>query len=328
MKVLIVKLSSLGDIIHSLPVLTTLKAKFPNWQISWLVSERFAEILENHSAITKLYKLPKQFWEIVQLVKELKAENFDLVLDLQGLMKSALISKMILPKRIVGVSPAREKFAELLWTEKINSSKILDPDKHVIERSLEVLESLEIVNEDFLLQAPEAFSLNVSAELPSELKNSEFILCAPETRWESKHWPANYWQELIQGLAAKSSNKIVLVGTQKDFVLEDENLQVIDLRGQTNLQEILALTKNAKLVIGLDSAVLHIAAAFGTKTLGLFGPTSPRRSGPWQGNYLHLELECSPCHKRQCLLIKEKHMLCLNNLLPDIVLQKVEELLQ
>lgn len=304
-KLLILKLSSFGDIIHCLPVLTNLKDSFPNWQIDWLISESFSDLLEDHNQINKLYKLPKRSFQWLQTLKFLKKQKYDYVLEMQGLIKTSLIAKFINPKKIIGVVPFREKIGQFLLTDKIYSDK-----SHIIERSAEVLKY-------FGLKNPDLNNFGFSNQ-----QSKKTIICAPEARWKSKIWP--HWPQFIQKLKKEFSEyEIILLGSKSDTIEEN----IIDLRGKTQLKDLPQIISQAELLIGSDSGLIHLASALHKKTLGIYGPTSPARTGPWNGNFVWLNTDCSPCHKRKCPLENENNLKCLKQISPNLALEKVKEIL-
>ncbi len=314
MKILIIKLSSFGDIIHALPVLTNLKKAFPQSQISWLISEKFKDLIEKHNCIDKIYTvLPKN-------------EKFDYILDLQGLIKTGFISYILNKKINIGLVPARERLAEIFYKQKIYTSAILDPNVHIIKRNLKILKAFNLEEKDFELSSPKAFW---GEEL--EVLKKEYIICSPESRWESKTWV--YWQEFLVKLNEyiNKNNKLeILIVGNSNFTenLKLENLtKVKNLSGKTSLKDLKNIIRKASLVIGSDSGIIHLATSFGIKTLALHGATSPFRTGPWQGEYLFLNLNCSPCHKRKCPLKLENKLKCLKEISVDNLFSKTLELL-
>lgn len=325
MKILIIRLSALGDVIHSLPVLFCLKKFCPDLEISWLVSKKFSDLLLGNPLISSLYTFPDN-----NLLRDLRQQKFDVILDLQGLIKTSILGKLACPKKFVSLSPARECLAEILYSHKIKSSELLSPDRHVIERSLDILKSFDIDQESLKLLLKETSNTDLFClpkrilrdELKQKLPETRFIIFAPETAWQSKNWP--HWDSLIKNIP---EYKIVILGAQKPIESQDINSQVIDLRGQTSLSDLLGIIPRSDLVVGSDSGILHLGAGYGKKTLGIFGPTSPYRTGPWKGNYIWLNLNCSPCHKRKCPLSEQGKLKCLREISHKDVLLKIQEIL-
>ncbi len=322
MKILIIKLSSFGDIIHSLPVLNAVKAAFPNVQADWLTSEKFEELLNEHPNIDNLYCLPKPIKGWGKLIKQLQTQNYDYILDLQGLMKSGLIARLIGAQNIVGLSPARERLCELFWTQKIKTSNILDSEVHVIERALQITKVFNLNPTETKVE----FALK-----PKELEKlflGKFLILAPETRWKSKNWPAKHWISLINKLLENSDFSVLILGEGSSRLNLPVSERLHDLRGKTNLQHLVSFIAQTELVVGGDSGIIHLASGMGRKTLGLFGPTSPKRTGPWQGNFLWTEPSCSPCHKRKCPLKGANYLQCLYDLKAETVFNKIQEILK
>jgi len=326
MKILILRLSSLGDIVHSLPVLTQIKQALPQASISWLVSHRFAELLDGHSLIECIIPWKGNWAELPALISDLREQKFNYTLDLQGLIKSGLIASLSGAKHIVGLSPARERLSEIFWTERVKSTSVLNQQRHVIERNLDILKALSL-KVNLSSDTKENFQLAELTSLPSSLTDKKFILCAPDSRWESKNWPEEYWLSLLKRLTDRYNHKLVLLASRPHAAFSTLDNKIVDLGGQTSLKDLKSIIPQASLLIGSDSGLLHLAAAYGVPTLGIFGPTSPYRTGPWKGHYLHSQASCSPCHKRQCPLSGADELKCLKEITPEQILSSISELL-
>ncbi|MDJ0626258.1 MAG: glycosyltransferase family 9 protein [Candidatus Caenarcaniphilales bacterium] len=333
MRILIIKLSSFGDIIHSLPVLTTLKSLFPSSSISWVVSTKFIQLLRNHQLIDEIYELDNTLKSWAHNLKQIRKQDFDYVIDLQGLMKSGLFAKLCNAKKTIGIVPSREKLAGLFYSNKIQATNVLNPEVHIINRNLKILEAFKVTNHE-VSKENTVFQLPVLTP-PQILTNAlgpqkKFIILAPETRWKSKNWPFENWISLIEILTEDNKNKVILLGSNAEFIhfpkLKNNN-NLINLMGRTSIEDLMGILPLASLLIGGDSGILHLASAYGIKTLGLFGSTSPKRTGPWGGEYLYLGLDCSPCHKRTCKLDKVNELKCLKEITVNQVIQKVNQLL-
>ncbi len=320
MKILTIKLSSLGDILHAWPVLQALGQQKPDWELHWLTKPSYAPLLQAQPELRAVHCWPEGFLAQIALLKNLRAERFDYILDLQGLLKTALIGKAIEAKTLVGLAPARERLAEILWSERVQTSPILDPDVHVIHRNQQILSLFGL-------------SSAVSAKnfaLPENLASSkfplprEFIALAAGTRWPSKDWPKGHWVELASLLAARNYS-LVLLGNESDtFEIPD----ALDLCGKTSLSELVFVLSRARAVIGSDSGILHLGDALGIRALGLFGPTSARRTGVRCGLNISLNLACSPCHKRICPLTEPaEQQSCLRLITASQIFASLEELL-
>jgi heptosyltransferase-1 len=311
MRILILKLSSLGDIVHCLPVATNLKAQFPEAKLHWLTKSAYLPLLAGHAAIDHLHGWPlspRQIWG-------LREWEFDWVLDMQGLLKTSAIGRFLgHGSHLAGVAPSRERLAAQLWTKHVRGGPVLADGEHIIDRNLRILQLLGI--EANLREAPAAFGLPVG----KRHFQARDTLCFPETRWPSKAWPPHHWHRLLRQLPDPAA--VMGQGGSASSDLEIPEI-ILDLRGRTSLGELRNYLPFAKLAVGPDSGLLHVAAAYGVPTVGLYGPTSPLRTGPQSGRALSLELSCVPCHKRACPLTGDSNHLCMRRLTPETVLQEL-----
>lgn len=328
MKILILRLSSFGDIIHTLPVLTLIKKIFPNAEIHWLIKNEWSDLLENHQNIHYIHKLSNSFsfFDYRKTINNLRQENFDLILEMQTLMKTSILSNLIGGKKVIGLEPARESLAKYFWTEKVKTVDILDDKLHIIERNCQILKSKfwgNLSSEQIKKLLEETKTLDLF-KMPIEIDNKEsplainsgkeLIAFAPETRWISKNWPLKNWQALANELSLQTSYQVIILGSQAIQPYFKQNTNIINLAGKTTLKDLKNLIPKLKLLIGGDSGLIHLASAYNIKTLGLYGPTSPARSGSWRGNSIFLNLNCSPCHKRKCHLTGNNYQSCLKNI--------------
>jgi heptosyltransferase I len=305
-RILLVKLSSFGDVIHALPTLEALRGLYPEARIAWLVEEAFAPLLTGHPALDEVWAIPRlrfrrQFFRcqaasLAGMGRCLRAHPFDLVIDLQGLLKSAVWVALAKSPRKIGYNGARE-LSYLALTEKLSP---YDPEIHAVERYLNVAR---------YLGAPErpprfrlAHLLSDSVKLPAK----PYVVLHPGARWPTKLWPAAAWARLAEWLAARNL-VVVLTGSAADqglaaAILAQSQAPILNLAGLTSMGELAAVLKGASLAVTVDTGPMHLAAALGTPVAALFGPTAPWRTGPFgQGHEIvRLGLECSPCFKRQC----------------------------
>ncbi len=326
MKVLLVKLSAFGDVVQTLPVLAALKEA--GHEVHWIVEEAVAELLEGHPLLDRLFVARRVQWlaeylekpfrvasEVRKFVHLLREENYDLVLDLQGLLKSAVWVGLARGRLKVGFANHREGspyFYNYLLPP-------YDPDQHAVWRYLSplVLLGLEVNEPCFPLPAlPE--SLPHLLELPQP-----YVVFVPCTRWASKLWETKYWARL-SSLFWEKGLYPVFVGGKGDRVYVERILaldgaQGSSLCGQLSLLELAALLKGAHLVVSVDTGPMHLAAAVGTRVVALFGPTAPWRTGPFGRAHtvISAELPCSPCFKKYC-----PERTCLRQLSPEMVWEK------
>lgn len=317
MKILVVKLSSLGDILHLFPAISDLRRHFPDAEIHWLVEPAFAEVAGWHSAVDKVITVPlrahkKSWWKIPALLSELRqqlqAENYDIVLDAQGLLKSALLA------RLAGVAvfgfaaeSARESLAARFYQK---TAKVPD-GLHVIEKNRQLVS--EIFAAD--ITQPADFGLGefrqkwMQTELSGTLKkitDQPFIVLLHGTTWNSKYWPEASWEELIHLLIQQGWHCLLPWGNE----IERERALRLQVGGgeytkvlpKLSLTELMGVLLHARAFVSVESGIGHLAAALDVPGVMLHGPTDPAYSGILGKACLHITsgIYCSPCFKRDC----------------------------
>jgi heptosyltransferase-1 len=293
-KILIIKPSALGDIVQALPVLTGLKRRWPAAQIDWVVNDSLREILEGHPCLRQTILYPRKRWttparlpEMWRWGKKLRAEKYDITIDLQGLLRSALMTWAAASPRRLGLVSARE------GSRAVYNEFIADTALSAAERYLTCLEHLDIP------VRPLDFQLIPRAPLPEALAEfGPYVALHPYSRWRTKLWPWRYYQELIDSMPDR---KFVVVGEGPWFPLAAEG-RLVDLRGQLSIGTLVTVLNQAQSVLSTDSGPAHIAGALGRPTLVLFGATDWRKTKP-SGAHVFVRthaLFCSPCLKRTC----------------------------
>jgi len=337
-RILIVKPSSLGDIVHALPVLAALRSEHPRAHIAWLAGSALAPLLSGHPLLDevipfdrrrygRMLRSPRTLADFVRFVRTLRRRRFDLVLDLQGLFRSGFITWACGAPRRVGFARARE-LAWLFYTQTVSCPS---PDAHAVDKNLLLARAVGL---DAVLPS---FPLGLRSEelaAARRLLNAAagrvlegFTAVLPGARWESKLWPAERLADLIDRLHADGQPPCVLLGAPDDRSFSDTivarcRTPLIDLVGRTSLRELTAALALADLVICHDSGPMHIAAALERPIVALFGPTNPARTGPYcaTARIVSLPLPCAPCYERSCPL---RHHNCMAQLTVDTVLQSV-----
>jgi len=316
-KILIVKLSSLGDIVHTLPVLPLLKGRFPEMEISWLVEKRHQPLLLHHPFIDRLLTVDTLRWrkeplslstyrELFSSVRELRRGRFDLAIDFQGLIKSGLLTFLSgAPLRLgFGKDDLREPWSSIF----LNRSRPSAPQEiHVVDKNLGLLKPLGIDSRrvEFPLIFSEEAERYVTEGL-STLKLTEFIIINPGGGWRSKRWSAEKYASLADMIINKMGYHILLTWGPGERALAMEiasrmrNSPAISF--STDIPQLIALIKRAKLLICGDSAPLHLAVACGTPVVGIYGPSDPDRNGPYNPAdiVIRRKVPCAPCYKRDC----------------------------
>lgn len=338
--VLIIRLSAIGDTIHCLPVAAALKKKFPGCKISWLVQNDSAALLQNNSVIDEVICFDRQTFkkskragirEYIRVVRQLGKQKFDVVLDLQGLLKSSLFAFLSGSKRKIGFAGAREGSSKL-YTECIDAGNLFDFNEHVVDKNMKILTALGI--EDYQVEFPLPEITDASREkISGLLKNIPTekisIVAIPSTTWGNKFWIKKYWQKLLKNYVDKAT--IIFVGSKDDDEIINEIIEelpegsYVNLCDKTSLLELVEVFNRSDLVIGVDTGPLHLAVACGKpKVIGVFGPTSSVRNGAYNNLNLQTDLDCQPCHKKSCHLSPEHQMKCMRQMTPEMLIQAID----
>lgn len=342
MKILVIKPSSLGDVIHALPFLNAMRGSFPKAEIDWVISKSLKGLLEDNPLIDNLIVLNKDSWksvrrlpktlaEIARLKRHLKKKKYDMVVDLQGLLRSGLIAKSTPAATKIGVADSREG-SSIFYDKKVD----VERSQHAVDKCLEAAKAAGAKVKK------SKFPLHVSKEAKDSIRGllgdtKEYIVIIPSARWASKRWPAERFAAMIK----KLSVTCVIAGTRGDKKISRQIIDsvnkggkkktgngenLIDLCGKTGLKELVALIAGAKAVVSNDSGPLHIAAALNRPSIAIFGPTDPEKTGPygWQTNrkltVLRTPVPCGPCRKRDCDDLK-----CMEKISTNKVLKALKE---
>ncbi|MBZ4681453.1 glycosyltransferase family 9 protein [Thermodesulfobacterium sp.] len=332
MKILLVKLSALGDVVQTLPCLTLIKQQYPLSIIDWVVDERNAEVLRGHPYLRKTIVFSKKDLKnpskLKAFIRNLREETYDLAIDYQGLFKSGVVIGLAKAKFKVGFENHRE-LSPIFYNVKLPG---YDPEVHAVKRYLNLTQqALQLICPDFgekVETIPEAVLPGLFP--PLDLVEKPYIVFIPSARWKTKWWIFSHWENLIElTLKAYPEIKIYITGGPKEEdlrkwagLMEKKYREVKSLVGKMRLKELIGLIQKSKLVVTVDTGPMHIASALKVPTVALFGPTSPYRTGPWGGDFkiLQSRLKCSPCFKKKC-----SQWDCMNSILPEEVFQAIKE---
>ncbi len=279
-ELLIIKPSALRDIVHGLQVATSIRAQRPEWRISWIVRDIFSPLVRSCAAVDQVYVFQRHEGArgFLQMMREVRKKNFDLVLDFQGLLRTGLMAKWSRGRRKIGRADAREG-AGIFYDEKIPLPPAGAGPAHVLEI---LLQFCTVVGAEARLVGPLRFReierLNLSFMEPR--KGVRPVLIFPDSGQNNKKW--NGYAQLTSQLIREAGRKVVWAGN--NYLPCRESFPegtFLNLTGNTSLTSLPALLAKADWVISNDSGPMHLAAAMGLKTIGLFGPTDPRQYGPY-----------------------------------------------
>jgi heptosyltransferase I len=308
LKALLVRLSSIGDVVHTLPALAALHRH--GWEAGWLVEPPSRVLLEDNPLLAQVIAAPSRRafggGSALRALKALRSQRYDAALDFQGLWKSAAWARLSGAARVVGWErrSRREPSSSLFLTESVARSG----GGHVIDKNLALLRPLGIESvglREFPLPFSEASVARVDAGL-SGLGGGGFVLLNPGGGWASKLWPAELFGALAKGLRGLGLRPLVSWGPGEEG-LADRVVQASDgaaVRSfPTTLLDYVEIARRARLVVAADTGPLHLACAVGTPVVALFGPTDPARNGPFAAEdaVVRHAPPCAPCYSRTCL---------------------------
>lgn len=306
-KILIIKPSSLGDVVHSLPFLYSLNSAFPSAEIHWVITKGLEGLLENHPMVKKLWIINKDRWkdpkkiretasEFKGLFKKLEIEAYDIVIDLQGLLRSGLLAYATRAPVRIGFKEAREG-SNLFYTNKIQGGREI----HAVDRYLKIAAALGCETGDAGFPMP----LIKESDRVKRLKENagEYAVIAPGARWKTKRWHP----ERFGSLASMLDIKTIIIGSASDIEIS-QNIEsvskgkALSIAGDTDMKELISVIRSARYVVTNDSGPMHIAAALGIPVIAIFGPTNPARTGPYGRNHIIIrsDVSCAPCYKKTC----------------------------
>ncbi len=307
-RILIVRLTAIGDVIHGVPVLCALREAFPQAYIGWVAEGRGADVLSGHPALDALIKAPRHWYyslrEIGRLRCELARHRFDTTVDLQNLTKSALMAWLSgAPRRIGAAAEHRRELAGWLNNEAAPSHA-----PHVIEHYLNLLRPLGVIDPDVRFDLAETPSDGLFADrllTEQRLPAEEFVILNPGAGWPSKLWPAERYGELARQLYdSHGAPSLAVWGTPDERPLAEAIVAnsggAAQLAPPTTMGQLGAVTRRARLFVGSDTGPLHLAVAVGTPAISLHGPSRAAWCGAYGDGNIAIQspLEATTAMKR------------------------------
>jgi heptosyltransferase-1 len=273
-RILVVRIGSMGDVIHALPACATLKHSFPGSTLTWVIHPRWAQLLEANPFVDDVIRLDRRkAGSVADAWRALRHTRFDFAVDFQGLIQSALVASIAHPDRIFGFhqSQVREKLAALFYSSRVRSTAV-----HVVDRNLELAAAAGAST--ILLQFP------LPAGIPEgDLPEGGFVLANPQAGWGAKQWPLEHFRVLARRLRDELGLPLVLNGPPGSrSLLASVPGALVNVSG---LPGLIHATRRASAVLGCDSGPTHLAAALGKPGVAIFGPTDPARNGPYGGSF-------------------------------------------
>jgi len=363
-KILLIKLSAVGDVVHTIPVLNKLRRRYPTAQLDWLVTPAIAELLRHHPAITNIIEFEREVWSTpwrlkpfvayARLAAKLRAATYDLVVDMHGQFRTAALTLATgAPARIGFDRPrasvwdasprtfpeqarkhAWQGAREGSWLAYTHHIPVPTLDLHAVDRYLNVgpILGLDANPADFFFPIPRTAICRVDALLSENGANrAKLVVMAPGTVWETKHWGTDKFAQVARHFLSKGF-AVILIGSPRERVVCEEVATLapgaVDVAGMTSLSELAALISRSVISITNDSGPMHLAVALDRPVISIFGPTDPIWIGPYQRTdaVLRADLECSPCYLRRLKQCRHDHA-CMRNVSPLAVIERAEDLL-
>lgn len=341
MRILLIKMSSMGDIFHTFPAISDIKKHFPNAEIDWVVEDSFKEIVDWHPAINNVIPIHLRRWaksrtradwrEFIAWRRELRNRTYDLILDVQGLLKSAAVARCAKGKSISGYDrrSAREPVSHWFYQKTFAVAK----EQHAVERTR------ELAGKALGYTPSQKLNFGINQNFTHIQKNPRKLVFIIGTSWVTKLWAASEWKALTQ-IAINAGYQVEIIwGSAEEQAIADSIIASCPEASRPE-QRLSITTIAEKLVeavgvIGLDTGFSHLAGALETPTIALYGATSPTKVGLIGEHTCNLQmpelLDCMPCHKRHCKWLPEHSIdtpQCMTSINANLVWAKLQQKIQ
>lgn len=363
-KILLIKLSAMGDAVQSIPLLNKLRRRYPEARLDWLATPGIAELLRNNPAISNVIEFSRDEWSspwtlapfisAARLIAALRAVQYDLVIDLQGQLRSAIFAFASgAPVRIGFDKPradiwqnsprpiptearkhAWQGAREASWLAYTDHIPVPTLDVHPVERYLRVgaMLGLDDGAPDFSFPIPQEAATRIDALLDYyDIGKANLVVMAPGTNWETKEWRREAFAEVARHFLQKK-HAVVLIGAGPERAVCEAVAELasgaVNLAGETTLSELAALIRRAAICVSNDSGPMHLAVALDRPVVSIFGPTDPVWAGPYRRGdaVLRADLPCSPCYLRQLSRCRHGHA-CMKDVAAGAVIARMESIL-
>jgi lipopolysaccharide heptosyltransferase I len=346
MNILIVKLSAIGDVIHTLPALNAIRKQYPDANITWLVEEAASDLVKDHIALDRVIVSKRKRWikdlrnfsfykpirKAYGFIKELRETHYDMIIDFQALLKSGILIALTKGSRKIGFDRGMEhmEHSYMLLNERIPP---VDMDTHALLRSMMLLEAIGIPAKDIEYHLPVSDQDYTQVDdllIQHDITDSKpLVAINPVAKWQTKLWDNRKFAILADRLIEGLNAQVVFTGSLEDrptilHIMASMKRSAANLAGETSLRMLAGLYAKSNVVISTDTGPMHMAAAVETPVVAIIGPTAPWRTGPFGSGHqiVRTELECSPCFKRKCKTID-----CMERIRVQQVLDGVERVL-
>jgi lipopolysaccharide heptosyltransferase I len=338
LKILILKPSSLGDVIHALPVLRLLKSHLPGSEIYWWLDVNLVPLLEKDADLTGIFPFQRKRWaafhrwpEIATSVRTMRQKRFDWAIDLQGLARSGAFAWLSNARLTIGLNNLREGQREGARGFYDLMPPTASAQTHAVDRYLAVLPLLGAPvhwNFDWL---PERQEVRAQIQKKWTPGNAPWVVLLPGGRWDNKRWPVQCFVELVKLMRDRTDLRFVTLGSASERPLGQaiesaDPKRCLNLAGETSLWEMIEWIRLCRMTVTNDTGPMHVAAALKKPLVALFGPTNPYNTGPYgklEDVIQITRLPCVPCLKAACW--NTDPLACLRRITPAMVYEKVRQ---
>ncbi len=326
MKILVIRLSALGDLIHTLPAVNALKDRWPEAGITWAVEAAAAPLLDGHPALAQVHVSHRKDWlkavrsgdrrasanalrEMTSFIRTLRSTRYDLVIDFQHLLKSGVLAGLARGQVKAGFGPGLDHAEGSYWFLNHHVPAV-SMEIHALTRNLILADALGAPTNRVRYRLPvTAAHRRRAARLLAPAMGRPLVAIHPAARWTTKRWPEDRFAALAAALVDRYDAAVAFTGSGADRASVDRSVRrmrhpAVNLAGRTGLLELAAVFERARGVIATDTGPMHLAAAMDTPVVALFGPTAPWRTGPFGPGHrvVRAGLPCGPCFRRRCPL--------------------------
>ena len=315
MRLLIIKLGALGDVINTFPAVIRLK-KFFNAEIHWLSAPLSYPLIKSHPCVDKVILFDKnEKYGLTNAIRAIRKETYDIAFDFQRTLKSGFFCLISKSQKKIGFDKARCK--ELTWLYPFTRIHASDPGKHMLEQYLDFT--------DFLGIREKSITWGITPHACADIKlPDKYIILNIGATKKANLWQASNFAELAGLIHHKTKILSVLTGGGTEdkkralLITKMAGRSVINLVGKTNIDELTGVIAGSLIVVSCDTGPMHLSVALGKKTIALFGPSDPRRTGPYTGEVITGSIPCSPCNRKKC-----PDPRCMEMITPQDVFSKV-----
>jgi len=332
-RILLIKPSSLGDIVHALPVVSAIKLQWPRSHLTWIVKRQWADLVERAEGVDRVWPIDMTVGSWIREGRALRAQRFDLAIDLQGLFRSGVLAWLSGAPTRIGFANGREG-SPWFYSDRV---PVTDPDIHAVDRYLSVVAALGASLPDkprfgFRLREEDMATVREICQRRGLTVDKPWVAVNIGARWPTKRWPLTSFAAVLDQLYETQFSPVVVIGSaderpQMDSLKALAQSPFIDLCGEIPLKCLPSLLSKATAMITNDSGPMHIAAALGIPVIAMFGPTSASRTGPYGDGHRVLigRVPCSPCFSRICR--HDPELECLHLIRPTQVVDVIRPLL-